>query len=74
MRDWTALALQGDLAARRGERELPRREVQLAPMDPGDVAEPDLPSYVATQCFEADSCVLDARCPFIRDCEPADDL
>lgn len=36
------LAVLSDLAARRGERELPRRTVVLAPMDPGDVAgEPD---------------------------------
>ena len=33
-------ALEGDLAARRGERELPRRAVTLGPMDPGDVVEP----------------------------------
>ena len=34
------LAMESDLAARRGERELPRRQVILGPMDPGDVVEP----------------------------------
>jgi hypothetical protein len=33
-------ALESDLAARRGERQLPRQPRQLEPMDPGDVAEP----------------------------------
>jgi hypothetical protein len=34
------LALLGDLAARRGERQLPGHLIKLAPMDPGDVVEP----------------------------------
>lgn len=32
-------AMLGDQAARRGERELPRRPVTLAPMEPGDIVE-----------------------------------
>lgn len=43
-REWRnrmdAAALESDLAARRGERSLPRREVTLGPMDPSDVIEP----------------------------------
>jgi hypothetical protein len=30
-------ALEADLAARRGERSIPRRPLNLSPMDPSDV-------------------------------------
>lgn len=37
------LALAGDLAARRGERQVTPRPVTLAPMDACDIAEPEGP-------------------------------